>query len=156
MKRWTLKQDVYGGGGEGENYVLDCKWEKDGSPAAVFTFPADLSSGCIALRIADMREDIDGDPVGLSYTVELTDKNGKTVKKDSPVYIYPSLGVQLYKQDVLFGNYEYKHQMQTIRIVREMFDTGSDFDYEHVKSMSISFDGSSEGEVVIDDVGVYK
>ena len=156
MKRWTLKQDVYGGGGEGENYVLDCKWEKDGSPVAVFTFPADLSSGCIVFRIADMREDIDGDPSGLSYSVELTDEKGKTMKKESPVYIYPSIGVQLYKQDVLFGNYEYKHQMQTIRIDREMFDAGSDFDFGHVKSMSISFNGSSEGEVIIDDIGVYK
>lgn len=155
MKRWTFKPDIYGAGGEGENYVLDCKWEKDSAPAVVFSFEADMTSGGISIRIADMREDNADDPSGLFYTVELTDASGRTLSAESPVYVYPSLALQLYKQDVLFGGYVYKHQMQSVRLTQNMFDSDADFDFGQIKSMKISFDGSADGEIIIDNIGIY-
>ena len=161
MKRWTFKPDtygapdVYGASGEGENYVLDCKWEKDSAPAVILGFDADMTSGGISFRIADMREDNADDPSGLFYTVELTDASGRTSSAETPVYIYPSLALQLYKQDILFGGYEYKHQMQSVRLTRNMFDSDTDFDFEQIKSVKISFDGSADGEVIMDNIGIY-
>lgn len=155
MKNWTIKPDIYGFGGEGENYVFDCKWEKENAPAAIFTFDADMSRGGISFRIADMREDGAENLSGLSYTVELTDANGKSVKAENPVYVYPTLAVQLYKQDVLFGGYEYKHQMQLVRLTPDMFDTNTGFDFKQVKSMKISFDGTTDGEVIMDNIGKF-
>lgn len=155
MKHWTFTPDVYGGGGEGENYVLDCTWEMGSSPAAVFDFDADLTSGGISFRIADMREDNADSTAGLPYTVELTDASGKTVSAETPVFVYPSLAVQLYKQDVLFGGYEYKHQMQLVRLTQEMFDSNAGFDFGRIKTMKISFDGAAEGEVILDNVGIF-
>ena len=155
MKRWTFKPDIYGAGGEGENYVLDCKWEKDSAPAAVFGFDADMTSGGISFRIADMREDNADDPSRLFYTVELTDARGRTLGAESPVYVYPTLAVQLYKQDVLFGGYEYKHQMQSVRLTPDMFGSDTDFDFGQITSMKISFDGSADGEIIMDNIGIY-
>lgn len=155
MKHWTFTPDVYGGGGEGENYVLDCTWEMGSSPAAVFDFDADLTSGGISFRIADMREDNADSTAGLPYTVELMDASGKTVTAETPVFVYPSLAVQLYKQDVLFGGYEYKHQMQLVRLTQEMFDSNAGFDFGRIKTMKISFDGAAEGEVILDNVGIF-
>ena len=155
MQHWTFKPDIYGAGGEGENYVLDCKWEKESTPTAVFNFDADMTSGGISFRIADMREENAETLSELSYTVELIDANGKNVSAEKPVYIYPTLAVQLYKQDVLFGGYEYKHQMQAVRLTREMFGLDTGFDFGQIKSMKIVFDGSSDGEVIIDNIGIY-
>jgi hypothetical protein len=155
MKRWTFKPDIYGAGGEGENYVLDCEWEKDSAPAVVFGFDADMTSGGISFRIADMREENADDPSGLSYTVELTDAAGRTLGAESPVYIYPTLAVQLYKQDVLFGVYEYKHQMQSVRLTQNMFASDTDFDFGQITSMKIIFDGSADGEIIMDNIGIY-
>ena len=154
MKHWTFKPDIYGDGGEGENYVLDCEWEKESAPAAVFGFDADMTSCGISFGIADMREEHADDPSGLSYTVELTDANGKTVRAISPVYVYPTLAVQLYKQDVLFGSYEYKHQMQQVILTQNMFDQDTGFDFGRIKGMRIIFDGSDDGEVIIDNLGI--
>jgi hypothetical protein len=154
MKHWTFKPDIYGDGGEGENYILDCEWEKESAPAAVFGFDADMTSCGISFGIADMREEHADDPSGLSYTVELTDANGKTVRAISPVYVYPTLAVQLYKQDVLFGSYEYKHQMQQVILTQNMFDQDTGFDFGRIKGMRIIFDGSDDGEVIIDNLGI--
>lgn len=156
MKHWTLKPEIYGAGGESENDVLDCKWEQDSSPAAIFRFDADLTSNGISFRIADRREENAENLTGLSYTVELTDASGKTVTAKTPVYVYPTLAVQLYKQDVFFGSYEYKHQMQQVRLTKDMFDSNTGFDFGQVKSMKLLFDGSSDGEVVLDNVGIFR
>ena len=154
MDRWTITPDIYGFGGEGENYVLDLKWEKESAPAAIFTFDADMTSGGLSFRIADRREDAAEDLTALSYTVELTDANGMTVSAESPVYLYPTLAVQLYKQDVLFGSFEYKHQMQSVRLTREMFGSDTGFDFGQIRRMKILFDGASAGEVIIDDIDI--
>lgn len=155
MGNWTFDKDTYGNGGEGENYVLSCRWKKGSSPVAVFGFDADMTLGGISFRIADMREDNADDPKGLFYKVELTDANGKTLSAETPVYIYPSLAIQLYKQDVLFCGYEYKHQMQSVRLTPDMFGSDADFDFGQIKTMKISFDGSSDGKVIIDNIGVF-
>lgn len=156
MKNWTFGPDIYGSGGEGENYVLDCRWEKESSPAAIFSFDADMLSEGISFRIADMREENADKLTGLSYIVELTDASGKTVSAETPVYVYPTLAVQLYKQDVLFGGYEYKHQMQQVRLTQNMFDTNTGFDFGQIKSMKLCFDGATDGEVIMDNVGIYR
>ncbi len=154
MANWTFRPDIYGNGGEGENYVLSCYWDEKTSPAVVCGFDADMTSGGISFRLGDMASSADN-PSGLFYKVELTDADGRTVSAEEPVYVYPSLAVQLFKQDVFFGGYEYKRQMQLVRLTPDMFGSGTEFDFGHVKKMKIYFDGSSYGEVIIDNIGVF-
>ena len=60
--------------------------------------------------------------------------------------------LQYYKQDIFFESYEYKHQFQTVRLTPEMFDE-KDFDFSNITSITITTDGSEEGELYIDDIG---
>jgi len=91
----------------------------------------------------------------LNYIVELYDEHGNMVSVSNPKAIYPSLAVQLYKQDVFFGNYEYKHQMQTVQIYAKMFDD-KEFDYSSVCKMVIIMKEMENGHLILDDVGLQK
>ena len=82
MKKWTFRPDQYGFGGEGENYVLDCEWEKGSNPAAIFGFDVDMTSGGISLRIADMRSKKAYNLSKLSYKVELVDTGYRIAAAD--------------------------------------------------------------------------
>lgn len=153
MKEWKERADVYGSGADGENYVLDCSWEESDQPRIEITFPAaDLSKGSLSFRIADMREDAAEDVSEPEYLVELHDAHGHTVSIANPRPLYPTLAVQLYKQDVFFNSYEHKHPMQTVRIHAEMFRE-QDFDDTCVVKMVLILTGSESGQIILDDVG---
>lgn len=153
MKEWKERADVYGSGADGENYVLDCTWEESDQPRIEITFPAaDLSKGSLSFRIADMREDAAEDVSEPEYLVDLQDAHGHTVSIANPRPLYPTLAVQLYKQDVFFNSYEYKHPMQTVRIHAEMFRE-QDFDDTCVVKMVLILTGSESGQIILDDVG---
>lgn len=150
---WTIKPYRRGNGMEGEDRVLSLDWEEESEPAMEVTFPAaDISKGYISFGLTDMREDTAELKEGLWFNVELTDASGRTVGIDNPVFVHHSLAVQLYKQDALFGSYEYKHQLQTVMIKPEMFGNIS-FDFEHVTGLKISFDGKEEGSVYLNNIG---
>lgn len=53
----------------------------------------------------------------------------------------------------LFGSYQYKHQLQTVRLIPSMFDA-ADFDFTQVVQMEIVTDGAEAGELAIDDISV--
>lgn len=153
MDEWKERMDVYGSEIEGENYVLDCSWEESAAPSIEITLPmTDLSMGSLSFRIADMREDTADDISKLGYMVKLYDEHNNVVSVNNPKTIYPSLAVQLYKQDVLFNNYEYKHQMQTVSIDAEMFSDDENFDYTSVNRMAITIEESENGHIILDDV----
>lgn len=155
MDEWKERIDQYGSGTDEENYVLDCVWEESSKPGIEITIPkADLSTGSLSFRIADMREDTADDISKLDYIVELYDEHGNIVSVTNPRIIYPSLAVQLYKQDVFFNSYQYKHQMQTVHIDAEMFSDDEDFDYTSVSKMIIIIEESENGHVILDDVGI--
>ena len=119
------------------------------------TFDAiDISKGSISFEIADMREDTEDLQEGLKYTIELEDASGNTVTVDNPVLAYHSLAIQLYKQEVLSGKYEYKHQLQRVAIKPSMFDD-SKFDFSKVVSMRIMTDGTDAGELLINNIGYW-
>ena len=154
-KTWTIAQYARGDGGEGENYVLDCSWEKGSEPVVEVTFPEiDISNGCISFEVADLREDTEKYREGLKYSIELKDASGKTVTVENPVLVYHSLAIQLYKQEVLAGKYEYKHQLQRVAIDPSMFDDAK-FDYSKVVAIRIITDGTDEGEIVINNIGYW-
>lgn len=154
MDEWKERMDVYGSGADGENYVLDCTWEETVRPSIEITFPlTDLSSGSLSFRIADMREDTADEISELDYIVELYDVHGNMVSVTNPKTVYPALAVQLYKQDIIFNNYEYKHQMQTVQIDAEMFNDEG-FDYTSVNRMVIIIEESESGQIILDDVGL--
>ncbi|MCM1180100.1 MAG: hypothetical protein NC347_07580 [Clostridium sp.] len=154
MATWKERTDVYGTNKGGENHVLNCTWEKDSEPRIEINIPAtDMSAGEITFRMADMREDIADEITALHYTVELYDEAGNMIRAENPQLVYPSLAVQLYKQDVLFGSYEYKHQMQTVSLKADMFPADTAFDFTSVHKICVVFDGSGNGEVIMDDVG---
>lgn len=157
MNEWKERMDTYGSGADGENYVLDCTWEESDEPCIEIALPrTDLGAGCLSFRLADMREDTADELSKLNYIVELYDEHGNMVSVSNPTIIYPSLAVQLYKQDVFFGNYEYKHQMQTVQIDAKMFRDDEDFDYTSVNRMTINIEESENGHIILDDVGFRK
>lgn len=153
MDQWKERMDVYGSGTDGENYVMECTWEESVNPSIEISFPiTDLSAGGLSFRIADMREDTADDISALDYIVELYDVHGNMVSVTNPKTVYPTLAVQLYKQDVFFDSYEYKHQMQTVQIDAEMF-TNESFDYTAVNRIVIIMDEGENGQIILDDVG---
>ena len=154
---WTITPYSRGNGGESEDYVLSMSWSEETEPACKVYFPEiDISGGYMTFRIADMREDTADIPEYLDYTVTLTDSLGNTVSSTCPEPVYHSLAVQLYKQDVFLGSYEYKHQLKTVRISPSDFADAGDFDFSTVTAISVSFDGSENGRIIINDIGYYE
>lgn len=149
---WTIEPYVRGDGGEGEDYVLSLSWEEESEPVINVSFdPVDMSEGYLSFGIADMREDTEDLTEGLDYTVVLTDAEENTISIDQPVFIYHSLAVQLYKDDVFFGTYEYKHQIGQVRITPEMF-TSENFDFTSVTGLTITTDGTEAGQLIINEI----
>lgn len=155
MKEWTVHPDELANDAKEENYVLYFSYEENSSPTVEITMPAlNLLKTSISFRIGDRTENSEKENNPLNYTVKLTDKNGNTTYIENPKYIYPSLAIQLYKQDVLFGNYEYKHQMQTVRLTSDMF-ASADFDFENVTKITFTFDDKNCKQIMLDDICVY-
>jgi hypothetical protein len=154
---WKLEPYKRGMQDEGEDYVLSLTWKENMEPRADIKFKRtiDISNGAISFGIADMSEDTEDIKKGLDYTVILTDASGRTITEKAPVLVYHSLAVQLYKPDVLFGSYEYKHQLQTENITPDMF-TDQNFDFEHVAALGIMTNGSKDGKLIINNVGYYE
>ena len=136
--------------------MLDLQYSEKDEPAVSVSFSeADITEGAISFAIADMREDTEELTEGLKYTVELTDASGNKVSVDSPVLVLHSLAVQLYRQDAIFGNYEYKHQLQTVKVTPEDFGDAGAFDFGVVTGIRITTEGVEDGELIIDDIGYY-
>ena len=93
----------------------------------------------------DIEKRADGSLVG-------SDANGNEVSITRPVFVWHSLAVQLWKQDVFFGSYEYKHQIQGVVITPDMIGQ-ADLDLAQITGMTITTDGTAEGEIIIDDIG---
>lgn len=153
MTGWRSRPETYGSRNDGDNYVLSCIWKKDSTPSVEISIPSyDMTDGFIAFRMADVQEGCADNSEKVSYTVELMDASGNRVSVENPQRVYPCLAVQLYKQDVLSGSYEYKYQMQSVVIRREMFGEDNDFDYGNVRKIVIYLDGTQDGRVIIDDI----
>ena len=153
---WTIDRYYRGRGAIGEDFVLSCRWIEDREPQARIDFNhIDISNGCLSFGIADMREDTEDAEEGLYYTVELRDMMGNFVKTENTEFVYPTIAVQLYRQDVLFGSYEYKHQLQTVYITPDMFEDTENFDFANVTAIRIYFDGSEDGSVIINNIGYW-
>lgn len=153
MSVWHTKKEDHGSGTDDDNHVLECAWKAGSKPSIDVKMPTvDMNSQLISFRLADMREEVADDNSKLAYKIELIDSNGKTITSDNLRYVYPTLAVQLYKQDVLFGSYEYKHQMQTVTVGIDNFEKNADFDFGSVTGISIVFDGSSDGKIFADDI----
>lgn len=153
---WTIERYYRGRGAIGEDFVLSCRWKEDREPQARIDFNhIDISNGCLSFGIADMREDTEDAEEGLYYTVELRDMMGNFVKTENTEFVYPTIAVQLYRQDVLFDSYEYKHQLQTVYITPDMFEDTENFDFANVTAIRIYFDGSEDGSVIINNIGYW-
>ena len=154
---WTLEEYDRGRGVEGEDYTLFCRWKEENEPVVRVDFPrVNILNGCLSFGIADMKEDTEETAEGLDYTIELRDMMGNVVKTDDTEFVYHTLAVQLYRQDVIFGSYEYKHQLQTVTVTPEMFEDSENFDFTKVTSIRIYFDGSEDGSVIINDLGYWE
>lgn len=154
VTRWSERVDIYGFGGDGENYVMNMAWkEKAKEPRVEIDVPSlDLTQADLSFRIGDMREDENLSPV--HYSVVLYDAKDHRTQVTDPVFVYPSLALKLYKQDILMNHYEYKHQMQTVSISSQLFQGDAGFDFSDVRKIIISFDGAKKGNVTLDDIGV--
>ncbi len=149
---WTIDQYIRGNAGESEDSVLSCSYSEDSEPRINVSFPEiDISNGCISFRMADMREGTEELSEGLDYSVILTDASGRTVSVKTPELVFHTLAVQLYKDDVLFGSYEYKHQLCTVNVTPDMFED-PEFDFGKVTALTITTPGSENGQVIINDI----
>lgn len=154
VTKWSERVDVYGFGGDGENYVMNMTWkEKAKEPRVEIDVPSlDLTQADLSFRLGDMREDENLSPI--HYSVVLYDAKNHRTQVSDPVFVYPSFALKLYKQDILMNHYEYKHQMQTVSISSQLFQGDAGFDFSDVRKIIISFDGSRKGNVILDDMGV--
>lgn len=141
----------------GEDYALCLRWEHDASApeaAVELCLPeTDLTERVLSFDLADMREDAPTDALSLlEYRVKLTDASGKTAEA-APRAVLPTLAVQLYKPDALFGLYEYKHPFTTVLVTPDDFTTDESFALSRVKTVTLIFPGE-QGSVAIDNIGV--
>ena len=151
---WTYAPYDRGLEAEGENYVLSVEWEEESALEVQVLFDeVDISEGYMSFAIADTSTDTEDISEGMNYTVMLTDADGNTVSVSSPVFIYHTLAVQLYKQDVLFGIYEYKPQLQTVWVSADDFEDAGEFDFTHVTGLTITTQSADEGSLIIDNIG---
>ena len=44
---------------------------------------------------------------------------------------------------------------KSVRLTPDMFGSDTDFDFGQITSMKISFDGSADGEIIMDNIGIY-
>jgi len=155
---WTIKPYFRGSGAESEDYIMSVKWSEESHPQVEVTFPAiDITNGGLSFSIADMREDTAEKAEAFGYTVSVTDAKGNTATVQNPELIYPSLAVQLYKQDVISGSYEYKHQLQRVNLTPETFLTSSQkLDYTAITTLRITPMGTEAGEIILNQIGYYK
>lgn len=142
----------------GEDYALCLRWEHDASApeaAVELSLPeTDLTERALSFDLADMREYAPTDaPSLLEYRVRLTDASGKTAEA-APRAVLPTLAVQLYKPDALFGLYEYKHPFMTVLVTPDKLTTDEGFALSRVKTVTLIFPGE-QGSVAIDNIGVF-
>ena len=134
--------------------MLEVEWEEESEPCIEVLFDeVDISEGYISFAIADTRMDTEELAEAFNYTVTLTDVNGNTVSVSAPQFIYHTIAVQLYKQDVLFGSYEYKPQLQRVVVAPEVFGQSGQFDFTAVTGITITTNGTEAGSFIIDRIG---
>jgi len=138
-----------------DNYGQYLEWNKQIlKPEIWFMFNSDAQNkNVLSFRIADNRKGTEDTSEKLDYTVCLYDQNSNKFLLDNPALVYPSLAVQLKKIDILRKKYEYKHQFQTVRITKDMIDSDSSFDFSKITKISIRFNDTDGGSVIIDQVG---
>lgn len=157
MARYAQEQ-----GGERMNYVLHLRWKNRDDAGYLLTAkePLDLTGCGISLDLCNWKEpkeDVWEDAVA-GVKISLTDIHGNTAYADSydTAMVYPALPVRLSKLQYLTGDYDYKHEYQTIRIDSGQFTTEDDFDYTRVRKICISFADDSSGNICMDNVVIYK
>lgn len=144
----------YGGSSTDQEYLLDANWKEDSSPIIKFTIPTtDFNEKNISFAMADSSED-EENVDAFWYKVELFDENANKVSVENPTTVYSSLGVIMTKLEAIFGGCTFKHERQRVILTKDMFSGDSSFDYSKVNAITITFDGSKEGGVLIDDVCV--
>lgn len=153
---WKIQKDAYGSGGDEENHVLRLTWNSGTElPGVELSFPTtDISKETLSFRIADMREEEKLSPFSCSVT--LYDRNHHKATVANPYLIQPSIARQLYKQDILTNQYEYKHQMETVSVPFDTFYKEEGFDEKQVTKLVISFSSEEAGNIILDDIGVYE
>ncbi|MCR5269072.1 MAG: hypothetical protein K6E16_11215, partial [Lachnospiraceae bacterium] len=156
---WTEKRRKATSDAEHGNCALAFRYGETEEKAVVTikTGGVDLSDNLFAFDLADMREkkaDL-ADAGAIAYHVIFTDEEGHTARIENPREILPSVGVQLYKPDALFGQYEYKHQFTTVRVSPDDCKKDGGFDASSVDEIKIVFD-DPEGDLEIDEIGIAK
>ncbi|MBQ7581406.1 MAG: chlorophyllase, partial [Lachnospiraceae bacterium] len=156
---WTEKRRKATSDAEHGNCALAFRYGETEEKAVVTikTGGVDLSDNLFTFDLADMREkkaDL-ADAGAIAYHVIFTDEGGHTARIENPRKILPSVGVQLYKPDALFGQYEYKHQFTTVCVSPDDCKMDDGFDASSVDEIKIVFD-DPEGDLEIDEIGIAK
>ena len=162
MSMWTEEKitDSKDGGGERENHALRLKWKNTDRAVYEITPEQPLSLEGTELRFdvcnLAVMEKTDIPTVPLDFTVALTDEAGNRISGRVGAYktLYPAFPVTLSKIQHLLGNSEEKYQFQTISIPVEELEGAKDFHFKKVRSLSLVFDLSSDGELWLDNTGI--
>ncbi|MCR4683979.1 MAG: hypothetical protein K5649_00775 [Lachnospiraceae bacterium] len=158
---WTRKRRNATSDADEGNLALAFHWgdkeeEQDGPVSVTIeTGGVNLTEHALSFDLADRRQkkkDLkDAGPV--DYRVTFTDVNGKSASVKNPRLILPSVGVQLYKPDVLFGQYEYKHQFATVHVSAGDCKADSGFDAANITEIQITFN-DPVGDIEISEIGI--
>ncbi len=156
FNEWKEVRQHFGGNPVGENYVLQGNWvNKEGATINITIPEVSLRGRSVVFDVADMREE--RGKTLLDGTVILSDASGNisSTRISNHTIVYPSLPVQLTKLDYLFGDYEYKHQFQTVTLPVDSFQSeGTAIDMDRIVSLTITFDSSDKGLIQMDNIGI--
>ncbi|MDD5934705.1 MAG: chlorophyllase, partial [Clostridiales bacterium] len=154
---WKEERTSFGSGNTKQNYVLVASWKDTKEAAIRFQLPeVNFAGRSVVFDVADMSEgDFDRTRL-LDGEVILTDAAGNAAraKISDHAIVYPTLPVQLRKLDYVFGDYEFKHQFQTVTIPESTFTTeGTNLDMSCIVELTIALNTKENGKIRMDNVG---
>ena len=119
---------------------------------------ADLTGHSVCLDVCDRKEYAveQGDYALLDFTVELTDREGRTASARAGDFatIFQVLPVRTDKLDYVFQNCTYKTGFATVTIPQGDFEAQEGFDWSAVTALSLVFDRSLD--LMIDNIGLTR
>lgn len=163
---WGEKTENYSNKGlskaDRQNHILNLKWTEKTDPYVEFVFPKqDVRGGILTFSIADadLRMVEEEDYQLLECKVILKDEYGKEASIITRDYasLYPPLPVKLGKMQYLVRDFEYKIQLQTVRIPVEDFNLDEEIiDFESIVEIEIHILNRESGEIHLDKIGIEK
>lgn len=131
------------------------------APSYTITLPENViktsKSSILSLSIADSSDYQEASEQPIDFTIELIDRHGEksSLPLSSYTYLVPSLYTNVMKASFLDPLSQTDHIFQTFEYpLSEFMKQNPQFDPDNIQSMSLIFNISSEGLIILDDVAI--